>query len=234
MEYEQGDILLCTVDRIMGTTVFVILPNGKEGTIILSEIAPGRIRNLRDHVVPKKSIVCKVLRAFGDNTHLSLRRVSLKEKKEVLEQAKQEKSYEAILKTILKEKAKETIQKIKENSSVYEFLQEAKENSKHLEKITNKEHAKKIIDIVSQQKQKKFILKKEIKLTTESPEGLELIKELFSKIKLKDYDLKYISAGKYSLRKETSDLKKADKEVTKALEELELFAKKNSMEISIK
>jgi translation initiation factor 2 alpha subunit (eIF-2alpha) len=234
MEYEQGDTLLCTVDRIAGTMVFVILPNGKEGTIILSEIAPGRIRNLRDYVVPKKSIVCKVLRANGDNVHLSLRRVSLKEKKEVLEQAKQEKSYEAILKTILKEKVKDVIQEIKKQSSVYDFLQEAKENLKELEKLTNKENAKKIIDIVSQQKQKKFILKKEIKLTTENPKGLELIKELFSKINLKEYDLKYISAGKYSIKKETQDLKKADKEITKILEELESFAKKNSMEFSVK
>ncbi len=234
MEYEQGDILLCTVDRIMGTTVFVILPSGKEGTIILSEIAPGRIRNLRDYVVPKKSIVCKVLRAFGETVHLSLRRVTLKEKKEVLEQAKQEKSYEAIFKTILKDKAKETIKKIKENSTVYEFLQQAKENPKELEKITDKESAKKIIEIVSQQKQKKFIIKKEIKVTTENPKGLELIKELFSKIKSKGYDLKYISAGKYSLKKETEDLKKSDKEITHALEELESFAKKNHMELSIK
>ena len=54
MDYEQGDIVLCTVDRIVGTTVFVKMPGNKEGTIILSEIAPGRIRNLREHVVKKR------------------------------------------------------------------------------------------------------------------------------------------------------------------------------------
>jgi translation initiation factor 2 alpha subunit (eIF-2alpha) len=236
MEYEQGDTLLCTVDRIMGTTVFVTLPNGKEGTIILSEIAPGRIRNLRDHVVPKKSIVCKVLRAFGETVHLSLRRVTLKEKKEVLEQAKQEKSYKAILKTILKEDAKQVIEKIKEVSSVYDFLQNAKDpkGQKELEKIAGKENAKKIIEIVSQQKQKKFTLKKKITISSEYPNGLELIKELFSKINKKEYEVKYISAGKYSIKKETSDLKKSDKELKEVLENLEKFAKKNHMEISIK
>lgn len=234
MEYEQGDILLCTVDRIVGTTVFVILPNGQEGTIILSEIAAGRIRNLRDHVVPKKKIVCKVLKTSGETAHLSLRRVTLKEKKEVLEQEKQEKSYEAILKTILKEKAKETIEKIKEKGSIYEFLQEAKQNSKNLEILTNKQDAKKIIEIVSEQKQKKFIIKREIKLTTENPKGLELIKELFSKIKLKGYELKYVSGGRYSLKKETQDLKNSDKELKKILGEMESFAKKNSMEFSVK
>jgi len=234
MEYEQGDTLLCTVDRIVGTTVFVILPNGKEGTIILSEIAPGRIRNLRDHVVPKKTIVCKVLKANGENIHLSLRRVSLKEKKEVLEQAKQEKSYQAILKTILKERSGEIIRKIEEISSVYEFLQQAKEDPKMLERLTNKEFSKKILEIVSQQKQKKFIIKKQINVSSENPSGLELIKKLFSRIDKKEYEIKYISAGRYSIKKETQDLKKSDKELKEILEDLEKFAKKNNMELSIK
>jgi translation initiation factor 2 alpha subunit (eIF-2alpha) len=146
MEYEQGDTLLCTVDRIVGTTVFVILPNGEEGTIILSEIAPGRIRNLRDHVVPKKKIVCKILKDNGKNMHLSLRRVTPKEKKEVLEQAKQEKSYEAIIKTILKENSEEIIKKIRKSSSTYEFLQNAKTPSgfKEMENLLGKENAKRI------------------------------------------------------------------------------------------
>ena len=56
---EVGDIVLCTVDRIIGTTVFVGIEGNGEGSIVTSEIAPGRIRNLRDYVVPKKKIVCK-------------------------------------------------------------------------------------------------------------------------------------------------------------------------------
>src|SRR3989344_4843371 len=104
---EESDVVLCTVDRIVGTVVFVkIEDNSVEGSIILSEIAPGRIRNLRDYVVPKKKIVCKVLRISKDgNIELSLRRVTPKEQKKVLEESKQEKSYESILKNILKEKA---------------------------------------------------------------------------------------------------------------------------------
>jgi len=60
---KEGDNVLCTVEKIVGTTVFVkIEDNGGGGSIIVSEIAPGRIRNLRDYVVPNKKIVCKVLR----------------------------------------------------------------------------------------------------------------------------------------------------------------------------
>ena len=87
MQIEEGLAVLCTVTKIIGTTVFVKIEDNGEGTIMTSEIAPGRIRNLRDYVVPNKKIVCKILSIDNSNNiHLSLRRVSAKERKEVLEQ----------------------------------------------------------------------------------------------------------------------------------------------------
>ena len=127
---EEGDIVLCTVDRIIGTNVFVKIDGEeKDGSINLSEIAPGRIRNLRDYVFPKKRIVCKVLRTSGESLSLSLRRVTPKEKNELLEGIKQEKSYEKILKTILKEQAEEIIEKIKKKENLHEFLENSKKDS---------------------------------------------------------------------------------------------------------
>ena len=56
MELKENDLVLCAVDRIVGTIVFVkIEGEKKEGSIILSEIAPGRIRNLREYVIQKKN-----------------------------------------------------------------------------------------------------------------------------------------------------------------------------------
>jgi len=100
MDFEESDVVLCTVERIVGTTVFVKIEGYGEGSIILSEIAPGRIRNIRAHVVPKKKIVCKILRISGNRVELSLRRVTQKERKEVLDEYKQEKSYISMLKSI--------------------------------------------------------------------------------------------------------------------------------------
>ena len=54
-----------------------------ERSRILSEIAPGRIRNLREYVVTKKRIICKILRISGERIYLSLRRVTPKEQKEI-------------------------------------------------------------------------------------------------------------------------------------------------------
>ena len=48
---EEGEILLCTVTNIQYSSVFVKMDeNDKSGMIHISEIAAGRIRNIRDYV----------------------------------------------------------------------------------------------------------------------------------------------------------------------------------------
>jgi len=232
MNLEVGDIVMCTVDRIVGTVVFIRIKGYGEGSIIMSEIAPGRIRNLRDYVVPKKKIVCKVLRILGDRIDLSLRRVTLKEQKEVLEQNKLEKGYISILKSVLKEKTEKVIEEIEREDKIYDFLQESKEDSEKLEKIAGKEDAKKILDILKAQKQKKAILKKEILFTTAKQNGLEIVKKNLGSIK--EAEIKYISAGKYSIKTEADDIKSADNKIKKIAEEIEKQSKKEGFEFSIK
>jgi len=232
MLLEEGDIVLCTVDRIVGTNVFVKIENNGEGCIIFSEIAPGRIRNIRNYVVPKKKIACKVLRISGDRIDLSLRRVTQKEQKELKERYKQEKSYEKILKSVLgEEQGEKIIKEISKKDKIYDFLQNAKENPKELEKLVGGKNLKKIVDILKTQKQKKAVLKKEIFLTTREPNGIELIKNLLKRIK--ETEIKYISSGKYSLKRKSEDIKKTDTELKNTLEELEKEAKKKGVEFSI-
>lgn len=229
---EVGDIVLCTVDRIVGTIVFVKIDGEGEGSIIMSEIAPGRIRNIRDYIVPKKNIICKVLRISGDRIDLSLRRVTQKEQKEVLDKFKQEKSYKSILKTILGEKTDDFIKKITSKISLYDFLEEAKENPKELENFVGKSDTKKIIDILKIQKKKNAIVKKEFNLKTKKPEGIILIKSILEKIK--DAEIKYISAGRYSIKTEAKNMKFADNRLKEILSEIENSAKKQGMEFNIK
>jgi translation initiation factor 2 alpha subunit (eIF-2alpha) len=232
MDLEEGDVVLCTVDRIVGTVVFVKIEGDGEGSIILSEIAPGRIRNLRDYVVPKKKIVCKVLRISGDRIDMSLRRVTQKEQKEVIEQYKLEQNYISILKSVLKEKADKIILQIQEKDKVYSFLQEAKKDSKKLEALIDKEDAKKILDILNAQKDKKIIVKKEILLSSTNSDGLDKIKNLFSEIK--DAEIKYLSAGRYLLKTESNDVKSADSNLNTIIKNLEEKAKKLKLDFKVK
>jgi translation initiation factor 2 subunit 1 len=234
MKLEEGDIVLCTVERIEKTVVFVkIHTRGKdlEGSIITSEIAPGRIRNIRNYVVPNKKIACKVLRVSGDRIDLSLRRVTNKEKKEVMDEYNQEKSYISIIKSVLGEKAEKIIKEIEKESNIYEFIEEAKENPKKLEKIAGKK-AEDILKIVKKQKKRKAIVKKEFYLSSIKPNGVKLIKDLLKDIK--DIEIKYISAGKYTIKKESKDLKKADNEIMDTLEKLSKKAKDHGMILKYK
>lgn len=236
MELEHGDLVLCTVERIEGTIVFVkISRQGEEldGSIVISEIAPGRIRNLRDYVVPKKKIVCKVLRISGNgNIELSLRRVTAKEQKEVLEQIRQEKSYSGILRNILGGKFSEAVKKVTSEESLYDFINEAKENPEKLERLVGKSDSAKILEAVKTEKGKKVVLKKEFFLKSSQPNGLELIKTILGNIK--NAEVVYISAGKYFLKTESDDIKKTDNALKSVLSEIEIFAKKNKMEFSTK
>jgi translation initiation factor 2 alpha subunit (eIF-2alpha) len=231
MELEEGDIVLCTVERIDGTNVFVTIEGNGEGIIMTSEIAPGRIRNLRDYVVPKKKIVCKVLRVSGNRIDLSLRRVNQKEQKEVLEQYKMERSYMSVLRTILKEKADEVIKEISEKDKLSNFLEEAKSNPKILEEIVGKENAKRILDITGAQKEKNYAVKKEIMLKSIKPNGVDLIREILSSIK--NAEVKYISAGHYSIKAESSEIKNADNILKKIILEIEKTAKKQVMDFNV-
>jgi len=232
MVLEVGGIVMCTVDRIVGTIVFVKIDGNGEGGIILSEIAPGRIRNLREYVVPKKRIVCKILRITGNRIDLSLRRVTQKEQKEIKEQYKQEKSYTSILKSVLGDNADKAIKEILKQGKIYEFLQEAKQDSKNLEKITGKQASGKILKIIDSQKQKKAIIKKEIFLTTTDPNGLKLVKNILGEIQ--GVEVKYISAGRYSLKTESTNMKTADKNLKEILKKIEKKAKEKDMSFAIK
>jgi len=233
MEFEQGDVLLCTVEKINKTNVFVkVTGSNMEGSIVMSEIAPGRIRNIRDYVVPKKTICCKILNVRNNHLELSLRRVKEKEKKEVMEQNKLEKSYRAVMKSILKEKTPEIVGKIQETSKLYDFLESAKEDSKELETLVGKENADKILEILNTQKKKVISVKKEILFTTSEANGLALIKETLGSIA--GVEIKYLAAGKYSIKKEGESLKKADTEIREIVEKLESQGKEKGFEIRFK
>ncbi len=229
MEYQEGDVILCTVERIEQATVFVKLPDGQTGTIIINEIAAGRIRNLRAHVVPNKKIVCKVLRIKGDHIDLSLRRVTSKEKAQVMQKYKQEQSLKSALHSLLKDKAQEIEEKIKKDMSLSEFAEKAKQDESLIKKYIPKEYEQAIQKILTK-KSKQTQIKKTIKLSCTQDSGLNTIKKLLDS---KDKTIKYISAGKYTISITSDNPKQAQKNLDNYLEDLEKQAKENNCEFEI-
>src|SRR3989339_907416 len=102
---EVDEIVLCKVTKLFPNSVFVdLLEYGDSGMVHISEVSPGRIRNLRDYVSIGRQIVCKVLRLDREKGHidLSLRRVNSTQRVEKLEEIKQELKAEALVTNIAK------------------------------------------------------------------------------------------------------------------------------------
>jgi translation initiation factor 2 alpha subunit (eIF-2alpha) len=230
-ELEQNQIVLCTVDKILGTTVFVKIDGGGEGTLTTSEISPGRIRNLRDYVVPGKKIVCKILSIKGDKIYLSLRRVKQNEKKELLDKLSKDKSLKAILKTVLKDKSKEVIEKIEEHYSITDFFEETKENPKLVEKYTSKTDAEKILKILETKKDKPKEIKYIINLSSNAPDGINTIKSILQNAtKESQVQIIYLAAGRYRISLTGKDFKEIKTHINQVLEHIEKAAKKQHCE----
>jgi len=226
---EEGDLVLCTVKNVTNTITFVELPNGQEGTIISSEIASGRIKLMRQYVVPNKKIVCKILKIEGDHIHLSLRRVSSKENKEVMQKWKAEQAINVAFKQILgkdEEKIREKILEQFENFS--EFINSARTDESLISKYIPKEKQD-AIKTVFQKKRKTEELKQKIKIKCVEEDGIKKIKDIFN-IKDKNIAINYISAGNFELKLTVDDFKQGKKRMAEIIEELESKAKKANCE----
>ena len=116
---QESELVLCTVKKVLYHSVFVSLDEylNLDGMIHISEVSPGRIRNIRDFVKEDKKIICKVLRVNKEKKHidLSLRRVSISLRKKKNNEYKQEQKSEKILEFAAK-KLKINIEDIYKNA----------------------------------------------------------------------------------------------------------------------
>jgi translation initiation factor 2 subunit 1 len=229
---EVEDLVLCTVEQIMGTTIFVKIDEyNKTGVIATSEIAPGRIRNIRDYVVPNKKIVCKVLRVDKERGHidLSLRRVSQRDAREIIEKYSKERAASTILNLASKKFDPEKIKK--KYNSLSEFIEKAKADESVISEFFNKEEAEKISSLIKERiKTKKIEVKKKISVSTIASNGISLIKSALDR---KDVNVAYLGAPFYMVSAEASDYKAANKKLEKALQEIAAKIKAEGGKIEI-
>jgi len=225
---EEGELVLCTVEKILRTAAFVKLDDyNKTGILATSEISPGRIYNIRDFVTPNKKIVCKVLRVDEIKGHidLSLRRVSLKDKKEMLSKYKKEKDALVILSIAIKEKEKlkEILEKIKKEYSLFEFLQAVKERPELFMQFGFSPQEKDSILKLVRERIKAKIIKAKAKISVsasiDDSTGVDTIKKALD-INDKRVKVMYLSAPFYLVSAEAESHKEADKLLSDVIEEI--------------
>lgn len=246
---EEGDLLLCTVSKIYYNSVFVNLDEfpGKSGLIHISEIAPGRIRNIRDYVIEGKKIVCKVLRLDLEKGHidLSLRRVAEGQRREKIDELKQEQKAEKIVEQLAKETGQELAEIYTEISkkvcavypSLFVSFQAVAFGETTFEELgLSKAVAKSLTDLVVQRiKPPKVDISGKLIIKTYVPNGIMIIKQALEKglKKYKDHSvITYLGAGQYYLVVTAPDYKEAELFLKEIVDIITKDLKKNTVVLS--
>ncbi len=236
---EEGELVICTVTKVYPDSIFVNIDEyGLNGMIHISEVAPGRIRNIRDYVSEGRVVVCKVLGVHVEkgNIDLSLRRVSEIAKREKLEMMKKEQMAEKIVELLandLKKDVKTLYEEIsKRVFEKYEFLidffQDVAAGRAELSELVPKQYISDLNELIKKRiKLEKIKISGTLKLTSYAPDGVDIIKEALKKAAGDDIDIKYLGAGNYRISVTANDFKTAEKKLNASIAEAIAHVDKN-------
>ncbi len=240
----KGEIVIGTVKRVMDFGAFVTLDEyeGKEGLVHISEVAPGWIKDIRDHVKKDQKVVCKVLDVNPKRGHidLSIKDVNERQRREKLQEWKSEQRAFKWLE-IAGEKAgidRKDLEKIgkkliKKFDSIYAVFEEvAYEGYEVIAKITGEKLAKEIAEIAREHiKPSKVKVRGYFELKSFAGDGIERIKKALSVVKKFEnneigIEVEYIGAPKYRVVIESEDYKTAESVLKKVVGEVTKQMKK--------
>nr|MBA4405116.1 translation initiation factor IF-2 subunit alpha [Nanoarchaeum sp.] len=245
---EEGEIVICTVSKILYHSVFAKLDEYKilEGMIHISEISPGRIRNIRDFVKEGKTIVCKVLRINKEKNQidLSIRRVNTMQQVNKLNEYKQEQKAEKLIELIGKQLNKDVkgmydlvgYKIIETYGALYEGFQRFVLDEELIQELKLDKKAEELMLTIIKEKIKPAEVEVHgvLTLQCEEPTGIEIIKKILTEAEEGEIRITYISAPKYRIVVKASDYKTAEGILKNTQEEIitKIKAKKGSGEFN--
>jgi len=217
---EEGELVIATITKIQFHSVFCTLDEyNKSGMMHISEIAPGRIKNIGEYVKEGKTLVLKVLRIDEQKGHidLSLRRVTEAQKRQKASELKQQQIVENIVKQ-LQEKGydvpvvlKQLEAEFSEYHSLFDAFQQVVEGQLSLAQAGLEEKlASDLTELLKERlKPKSVRIKGEFSIESWSPEGVVLIQKAFSEVP-PTAQVSYAGGGKYSVVIEDKAYKQAE------------------------
>jgi len=234
---EDDELVLCTITKIYHNSVFAHLDEyDKQGMIHISEVSPGRIRNIRDFVKEGKKVVCKVLRTDPVKEHIdhTVRRVNDNQRRIKMSEIKQELKAEKLIEHFAKaenEKFKEVYDSISSQIlSRYEYIhqcfKDVVEGKVELEKLGIERNLAKRLSktIIEKIKPEKAEVRGELILNSFSPDGINIIKQALGKA---NGTVRYKGSGKYELSVTAPDFKSAEMILQQSADAVISFIKKS-------
>jgi len=228
---EESELVLCTVTNVQFHSVFVELDEyGKTGLIHISEVSPGRIRNIRDFVKEGKKIVCKVLKINQEKGYidLSLRRVNESEKRRKVDDTKKEQNAEKIVEIAASKIGIKTdelynavLDRISKNyATVHQSLIKDEDLLSNLG--IDKKWLKILGEVIKQRiKPAEVEITGKLKITTYAPDGIDIIKDSLRKAQDSSkgrISISYLGSGLYRFMTKAPDYKEAEKILKNASE----------------
>ncbi len=229
---EDDELVLCTVTNVQHHSVFASLDEyGKTGMIHISEVSPGRIRNIRDFVKEGKVIVCKVLNINErGNIDLSLRRVTEGQKRAKINEIKQLQKAEKIVEFIAKKLGKDVstlynaiTTSVKDKyQNIYVFFEEVSQDETKVNQLNLTDDIKLVLieTVKTRIKPTEVEIGGKLGLTSYAPNGVDIVRNALIAARSTDVDritLAYVGGGKYGLSVKAADYKTAERVLDNAV-----------------
>ncbi len=239
---QSEELVLCTVTGVNPHSVFCTLDEygGRTGMIHISEVAPGRIRNIREFVQEGKKVVTKVLQVNTEKGHidLSLRRVNQTQKTNKLNQIKQEQMAEKIVEYTAKQTGDSVLtlyNKLSEKlipqfGTIFAAFEQASQDKLNFETVVDKKVAKILTDTVKQRiKPPEVKIGGDLKLTSYAPDGVQELKDTLAIATKAGVGVRYMGAGTYHMEVIAEDYKDAERRLASAIDPILEHAKEKDM-----
>ncbi len=226
---EIDEFVYCTVTSVQSHSVFVKLEEyGVGGMIHISEVAPGRIRNIRDFVVENKPVVCKVIGINQERGHidLSLRRVTESQRRAKVNDIKQEQKAEKIVELVAKqlditplELYNQISEKISEKfSSLFEAFMAVSKGQVLISELGIPEQVSKALGDAVMQRIKPPVVevKGKLAITSYDADGISVVKDALKLALQEGVSVSYLGGGTYLLKVTAGNYKVAEQVMEKA------------------
>ncbi len=204
---QRGDLVVCRISKMHPNSAFaeIIEYGNRQGMIHVSEVAKRWVRDIREFLKERQYVVCKVMNVSHEGIMLSIKRVGLKEAARRLKQFNREKRAEKMLELAAKKLSMtldQAYEKVGNNAieafgSLDKAFEVAAKNPELLQsKGIDKKWAEVLKEIASRSfVEKEYSVRMSINIVSYSPNGIDIIKSIFSMAK--GYDVKYIAGGRY-------------------------------------
>ena len=241
---EVGDLVVVTVKEVQNYGAIVQLDEypGVSGFIHIAEVATGWIKHIKDFVRVNQRTVCKVLNADPNRRHvdLSLKRVNEHQKREKIEEWKNDQKSYKLLEIVAKESNINDNNKIKnieeylisEYGSVYDAFFDAASSKDFMD---GKEEPWKDVFIKVSKENISIPMVKiggEIDMYSLAPNGIELVKNALDIESSDNVEITYAGSPKYRISVTDEDYKSAEERLKNILEIVSSRCKKNNMSFS--